>query len=196
MLKKVIYQMVTAITAIFGVLASIVSPNVIAAEEGNKQLCKEGSSFTHKRLADDSTEDFCKTYQGKVVLIVNTASKCAFTDQYDGLEKIYSKYKDRGFVVVGFPSDDFGNQEFGTEKKIKDFCRNTYGVQFPMYAKTSVRGDNAAPIYKALISASGTTPKWNFYKYLIDRQGNIVDSYSSFTNPESSSLTKAIEKLL
>ena len=184
------------VSGIAAFLASTIWPGSVAADQTKTALCKEGVSFTHKRLADSETEDFCKTYQGKVVLIVNTASKCAFTDQYDGLEKIYAKYKDRGFVVVGFPSTDFGNQEFGTEKKIKDFCRNTYGVQFPMYAKTSVWGDNAAPIYKALISASGTTPKWNFYKYLIDRQGNVVDSYSSFTGPESPSLIKSIEKLL
>jgi glutathione peroxidase-family protein len=116
--------------------------------------------------------------------------------QYEGLEKVYAKYKDQGFVVLGFPSNDFGQQEPGSNKEIADFCKNTYDVKFPMFAKSSVSGNNPNPLFKMLIAKTGTTPKWNFYKYLIDRNGNVVDSYGSMTKPTSSSITGEIEKLL
>jgi glutathione peroxidase len=130
------------------------------------------------------------------MLVVNTASRCAFTDQYEGLEAIHAKYQDQGLAVIGFPSNDFGNQEPGSEVKIKQFCRLTYGVQFPMYEKTRVTGDNADPFYQALSQAAGKAPGWNFHKYLINRQGELVGSYSSFVDPQSSTLTDAIEGLL
>lgn len=129
-------------------------------------------------------------------MVVNTASFCGFTSQYEGLEKLYAKYKDRGLVVLGFPSNDFGQQEPGSNKEIADFCKNTYDVKFPMFAKSSVSGSNPNPLFKMLIAKTGTTPKWNFYKYLIDRNGNVVDSYGSMTKPSSSSITGEIEKLL
>lgn len=135
-------------------------------------------------------------YLGKVILVVNTASECGFTPQYEGLQEIYTRYKDRGFVVLGFPSNDFGAQEPGSAKEIADFCRVNYGVEFPMFAKTHVRGDNANPLFKWLSQASGSTPKWNFHKYLIDRQGRLVDYYTSVTTPTSGKLTKAVEGLL
>jgi glutathione peroxidase len=131
-----------------------------------------------------------------VILAVNTASFCGFTSQYEGLEKIYAKYKDKGFVVLGFPSNDFGQQEPGSNKEIADFCKNTYDVKFPMFAKSSVSGSNPNPFFKMLIAKTGTTPKWNFYKYLIDRNGNVVDSFGSITKPTSSSITDQIQKLL
>ncbi|MBI1424990.1 MAG: glutathione peroxidase [Gammaproteobacteria bacterium] len=135
-------------------------------------------------------------YHGKVVLIVNTASKCGFTYQYDGLEKLYARYKDRGLVVLGFPSNDFANQEPGTEKQIQDFCRLTYGVQFPMFAKTRVIKPYADPLYQRLAEAAGEYPAWNFHKYLINRDGRLVASYSSSTKPESKKLVEKIESLL
>jgi glutathione peroxidase len=135
-------------------------------------------------------------YHGKVVLIVNTASKCGFTPQYDGLEKLYADYQARGLVVLGFPSNDFANQEPGTEKEIQDFCRLTYGVKFPMFAKTRVLKQNADPLYQRLGQAAGEYPAWNFHKYLINREGKLVASYSSFTKPESDKLIKQIESLL
>ncbi len=147
------------------------------------------------RLQDDAPQNLCQ-YQGKVVLIVNTASYCGFTKQYEGLEALYAKYQSRGFVVLGFPSNDFGQQEPGTSKEIADFCYNTYGVKFPMFAKSSVKGDAVNPLYAQLIQASGTRPKWNFYKYLIDRQGKVVDVYSSITTPDNKALLAAIEKAL
>lgn len=151
--------------------------------------------YTFNRLQDESKQDLCQ-YAGKVVLIVNTASFCGFTTQYEGLEALYAKYSDKGLVVLGFPSNDFGKQEPGSSKEIADFCFNTYGVKFPMFAKSSVQGEQPNALYKELIKATGTTPKWNFYKYLIDRKGNIVDSYSSITTPQSKSLVSAIEKAL
>jgi len=157
--------------------------------------CSPLLSHTFPRLQDEAPQNLCQ-YQGKVILVVNTASFCGFTSQYEGLEKLYAKYKDRGFVVLGFPSNDFGQQEPGSNKDIADFCKNTYDVKFPMFAKSSVSGSNPNPLFKMLIAKTGTTPKWNFYKYLIDRNGNVVDAFSSMTKPTSSSITNQIEKLL
>ena len=157
--------------------------------------CSPLLSHTFLRLQDEAPQNLCQ-YQGKVILAVNTASFCGFTSQYEGLEKIYAKYKDRGFVVLGFPSNDFGQQEPGSNKEIADFCKNTYDVRFPMFAKSNVSGSNPNPLFKMLIAKTGTTPKWNFYKYLIDRNGNVIDSFGSVTKPTSSSITNQIEKLL
>ena len=118
------------------------------------------------RLQDDAPQNLCQ-YAGKVILVVNTASYCGFTSQYEGLEALYAKYEKRGLVVLGFPSNDFGKQEPGTSKEIADFCYNTYGVKFPMYEKTSVKGNTVNPFYQGLIKATGSTPAWNFHKYLI-----------------------------
>jgi len=159
------------------------------------QSCPAILHYTFNRLQDNSKQDLCQ-YAGKVILVVNTASFCGFTKQYEGLEALYAKYADKGLVVLGFPSNDFGKQEPGSSKEIADFCYNTYGVKFPMFAKSSVQGDAANPLYAALIKATGTTPKWNFYKYLIDRKGNIVDSFISTTTPESQTLLGPIEKAL
>jgi len=158
--------------------------------------CAPALDFELRRLAGDETVRLCDEYQGKVVLMVNTASKCGFTGQYDGLEALYDKYKSRGLVVLGFPSNDFGNQEPGTEQEIQKFCRLTYSVQFPMFEKINVKKGKADPLYQYLASQTGVYPKWNFYKYLIDREGNVVDYYSSITSPESKKLLKQIEKLL
>jgi len=157
--------------------------------------CSPLLSHTFLRLQDEAPQNLCQ-YQGKVILVVNTASYCGFTYQYEGLEKIYAKYKDQGFVILGFPSNDFGQQEPGNNKEIADFCANTYDVKFPMFSKSSVTGSNINPLFKMLIAKTGTTPKWNFYKYLINRNGNVVDSFGSITKPTSSSVTSEIEKLL
>ena len=157
--------------------------------------CSKTLSHTFLRLQDEAPQNLCQ-YQGKVVLIVNTASYCGFTSQYDGLEKLYSQYKDKGLVILGFPSNDFGKQEPGSNKEIADFCHNTYGVKFPMFAKSSVTGPNANPLFKQLIEKTGTKPRWNFYKYLVDRQGNVIDAYSSMTSPTSTKLVAQVEKLL
>lgn len=173
-----------------------VLPFKIFAKPADPMICSEDTTFVKRRLDSDQQDNLCEIYRGKVLLVVNTASRCGFTDQYDDLEKLYARYRDQGLVVIGFPSNDFGNQEPGDEKSIKNFCRSTYGVQFPMYEKTRVKGDNADPFYKTLINASGQKPRWNFHKYLIDRDGRLVDSYSSFINPKSDRIVNKIEKLL
>ncbi|MGB5199660.1 MAG: glutathione peroxidase [Sedimenticolaceae bacterium] len=152
--------------------------------------------FDARRLGSEETVNLEQAYLGKVILVVNTASRCAFTDQYEGLEALYAKYRDRGLVVLGFPSNDFGAQEPGTEAQIKDFCRLTYSVKFPMFAKTSVSKGKADPFFQGLGEAAGRYPKWNFHKYLLDRDGRLVDNFLSFTAPDSDSIVKAVEKLL
>ncbi len=147
------------------------------------------------RLQDEKPQNLCQ-YAGQVVLVVNTASFCGFTQQYGALESLYSQYKDRGLVVLGFPTNDFGRQEPGSNASIADFCENTFGVKFPMFAASSVRGDKANPFFKNLIAQGATPPRWNFYKYLIGRDGQLIDSYSSMTTPDSRSLISAIEKSL
>jgi glutathione peroxidase len=147
------------------------------------------------RLQDEKPQSLCQ-YSGRVLLVVNTASYCGFTSQYKGLETLYAKYKDQGLVVLGFPSNDFGNQEPGSAKQIADFCANTYGVKFPMFGKSHVRGDEVNPLHAQLIAATGTTPKWNFYKYLIGRDGKALKAYSSMTGPDDSELVGEIERAL
>ena len=148
-----------------------------------------------KRLQDEAPQDLCQ-YAGKVVLVVNTASYCGFTKQYEGLEKIYAKYGSRGLVVLGFPSNDFGQQEPGNAKEIADLCYNTYGVKFPMFAKTSVKGPDANPLHAQLIKATGKEPKWNFTKYLIGRDGKVLEYFPSKVTPEDPQLVGMIEKAL
>lgn len=147
------------------------------------------------RLQDDSPQNLCQ-YAGKVVLVVNTASYCGFTHQYEGLEGLYAKYQDKGLVVLGFPSNQFGKQEPGTSKEIADFCYNTYGVKFPMFAKSDVRGDERNALYADLFKATKAEPKWNFNKYLLDRKGKVVSYYPSDIEPDSAKLVSAIEKAL
>ncbi len=146
------------------------------------------------RLQDEKTQDLCQ-YAGQVVLVVNTASFCGFTPQYKGLEALYDKYKSRGLVVLGFPSNDF-SQEPKTNADIADFCENTFGVKFPMFTKTAVRGDAATPLFKTLAKRTGTTPKWNFYKYMISRDGQKIWSYSSMTTPEDKEFLSQLEMAL
>lgn len=165
------------------------------AQANAPTACPAVLKHTFNRLQDEAPQNLCQ-YAGKVVLVVNTASFCGFTDQYEGLEALYGKYKDKGLVVLGFPSNDFGQQEPGSNREIADFCYNTYAVKFPMFAKTVVSGPNRNALYAQLVAETGTTPKWNFYKYLIDRQGRVVDSYNSMTKPLSSGLVSDIEKLL
>jgi glutathione peroxidase len=126
---------------------------------------------------------------------VNTASQCGFTPQFKGLEALYQKYKDRNFVILGFPSADF-HQEFSDEQKTSEVCYQNYGVTFPMFKASPVRGDDANVFFKKLAYLSGTTPKWNFYKYLIDANGKVVESYASMTTPEDEGLRQKIEGLL
>jgi len=149
-----------------------------------------------RRLASTEELNLCDAYAGKVVLVVNTASKCGNTPQYDGLEKLYDQYGPQGLVVLGFPSNDFLGQEPGTEEQIEEFCRLTYGVQFPMFEKTTVKGEGAHPFYAALAGVSGTYPTWNFHKYLIGRDGELVGEFSPRTKPYDAALVAAVEQAL
>lgn len=160
------------------------------------KTCSSLLDLDVRRLAGDETVNLCEAYQGKVILIVNTASKCGFTSQYDGLEALYRQYRDQGLVVLGFPSNDFAGQEPGSEQEIQTFCRLTYAVEFPMFEKISVKKGKAAPLFERLATAGAPYPKWNFYKYLIDRQGNLVDYYISSTGPQGGKIEQAIKSLL
>jgi glutathione peroxidase len=140
-------------------------------------------------------------YRGKVILIVNVASKCGYTPQYTGLEKIYEKYKDRGFVILGLPANNFGGQEPGTNEEIKTFCSSKYQVTFPMYSKVSVKGADSTPLYQFLTDkqsnpAIGGEIKWNFTKFLVDRNGKVIARFEPAITPESADVTGAIEQAL
>ena len=175
-------------------MGAIMIPPVTVADPGKS--CPEALNFTKRTLAGKNDVNLCKENLGKVVVVVNTSSKCGYTYQYEGLEGLYRKYKDKGLVVIGFPSNDFGGQEPGTEKQIQDFCRLTYGVEFPMFEKTRVSRYNAGPVYKTLAKISGEYPQWNFHKYVLDRNGKLVASFNSKVEPQGSKMITTIEGLL
>jgi glutathione peroxidase len=139
-------------------------------------------------------------YKGKVILVVNVASRCGFTPQYTALESIYEKYKDQGFVILGFPANNFGGQEPGTNAEIKTFCSAKYNVTFPLYGKVSVKGDDQTPLYKYLTTSANPALtgdiKWNFTKFLVDRKGNVIQRFEPQTTPDSPEVVAAIEKSL
>ncbi len=149
-----------------------------------------------KKLASGETINLCDSYSGKVMLIVNTASKCGNTPQYEGLESLYQEHADQGLVVLGFPSNNFFGQEPGTEKEIQEFCRLTYGVQFPMFEKTEVKGKKAHPFFVALNQVSGTYPTWNFHKYIIGRNGNFVADIGPRVKPYDKRVISVVEREL
>ncbi|HEX3633522.1 MAG TPA: glutathione peroxidase [Casimicrobiaceae bacterium] len=157
--------------------------------------CPAVLNYTFNRLQTGKPESLCQ-FRGKVILIVNTASYCGYTHQYEGLEALYRRYKSRGLVVVGFPSNDFGEQEPGSNHEIAEFCRLTYGVEFPMFEKTSVTSLKTNPLYATLLARTGQAPQWNFHKYLVDRNGNRVESFGSKVEPDDRALLTALEKLL
>ena len=150
---------------------------------------------THKRLLG-ADENICETSRGRVLLVTNVASKCGFTPQYEGLEKLYRDYKDRGLVVLGFPSGDFAGQELASDSEIQEFCKLNFGVTFPMFSNSSVKGANANPLFKTLSTKTGKQPAWNFNKYLVGRDGKVIAHFGSRVAPDSSELTKAIEAAL
>lgn len=174
-------------------LAGILGFGMVQAAEAGQCPPLLDHSFTG--LQDGKPLPLCQ-YAGKVLLVVNTASYCGYTHQYDGLEKLYDRLKGRGLVVLGFPSNDFGQQEPGSDKEIADFCRLTYGVEFPMVSKTVVKGGDANPFYKQLAKVTGSTPKWNFHKYLISRDGSKVVAFGSMTAPDDKELQAKIEEFL
>jgi len=186
-------------TLLMALIAAALSVGLEAAQASPQTKaqpvpCPAILNHTFDRLQDEKPQSLCQ-YAGKVVLVVNTASFCGFTSQYKGLEALNSKYKDQGLVVLGFPSNDF-SQEKGSNKEIAEFCESTFGVKFPMFTKTHVTGEAAAPFFKQLMAQTGQRPRWNFHKYLIGRDGKVIDQYSSMTGPESKTLVSAIDKAL
>ena len=145
-------------------------------------------------LSEDDVS-LCR-FEGKVLLVVNTASQCGYTPQYEGLEALHRRYKDKGLVVMGFPSNDFGGQEPGSNKEIAAFCETNYGVTFPMFAKSSVAKGDVNPFYERLARASNSRPRWNFHKYLVDRKGEKVLAFDTKVEPNDPRLLKDVERLL
>ena len=157
-------------------------------------ICPAVLNVQLKNLNDEPA-NLCD-YAGQVVLVVNTASYCGFTSQYKGLEALYRKYQGRGFTILGFPSNDFGQQEPGSNKEIAKFCKLTYGVEFPMFEKASIVTAKPSAPYPALIKATGQSPQWNFHKYLISRDGKKISSYASDVKPDADAFVADLEKLL
>lgn len=184
-----------ALIAVVVMLKAALAPAAATPSPEGAAACPALLDHTFPGLQDEKPRSMCQ-YAGKVVLVVNTASFCGYTSQYEGLERLYDKYKVRGLVVVGFPSNDFGNQEPGSNKEIADFCRLTYGVRFPMFARSTVVGRSANPLYRQLGDLTGERPRWNFHKYLIDRSGNSVKSFPSEVSPDNALLVATIERLL
>ncbi|WP_255440861.1 glutathione peroxidase [Caenimonas sedimenti] len=168
----------------------LVSAPVRAAEPA----CPAILQHSFARLQDEKPQNLCQ-YAGRVLVVVNTASFCGFTPQYEGLERLHARHKGAGLVVLGFPSNDFA-QESKSNKEIADFCENTFGVKFPMFAKTAVRGADANPFFKQLAERSGRAPLWNFHKYLIARDGTVVANYGSMTAPDDTAFVRAVEQQL
>ncbi len=158
--------------------------------------CSDLLRHAFRPLAGAGSQSLCERFEGKVLLVVNTASKCGFTNQYEGLEALHGRLQERGFAVLGFPSNDFMGQEPGSEEEIREFCTLTYGVEFPMFEKVSVKGEQAAPFYRELAQETGEEPGWNFHKYLIDRKGKVVASFGSRVRPDAPELIERIEQLL
>lgn len=152
--------------------------------------------LNYRPLAGKTEVNLEKQYGGKVLLVVNTASKCGFTPQYEALEGLQTKYAARGFSVLGFPSNDFKGQEPGSEAQIQEFCTLTYGVKFPMFQKVQVTGAEATPLYQRLTAATGVAPGWNFHKYLLSRDGRVVAQFPSKIKPDDPALVAAIEREL
>jgi len=187
---------VAAFVAVSAAMLFLVKANVSTVEKGKD---KSVYDFTMKDTGGRDVK--LEQFRGKVVMLVNVASKCGYTPQYDGLQKIYDQYKDRGFVILGFPANNFGAQEPGTNEEIVEFCRINYGVKFPIFSKISVKGEDKHPLYKYLTEREtnpefGGEIKWNFNKFLIGRDGKIIARFESADKPEDAKVTKAIEGAL
>ena len=176
-------------------VASSLPDDTLARQAASPPSCPPLLKHQFNRLQDEAPQDLCQ-FAGKVVLVVNTASYCGFTNQYEGLEKLFARYEKRGLVVLGFPSNDFGQQEPGSAKDIADLCFNTYAVRFPMFSKTVVSGSGRNALYAELYRATGVAPGWNFHKYLINREGTVAAQFASQVEPLSAPIVKAVEQAL
>lgn len=177
--------------------ASVGEPETNPAPAPVESVSPQVLTYTVRRI--DGTEENLSAYKGKVVMIVNTASQCGLTHQYEGLQKLYEQKKDAGLVILGFPANDFRQQEPGTNAQIAEFCSSKFGITFPMFEKIAVTGRDQHPLYKQLTAQPapiGGEPKWNFTKFLVDRQGNVVARFEPRVKPDDSDLTKKIDELL
>lgn len=178
---------------LFATLASalgLVSLNAHAIE------CATSDIDASQRRLLGASENICQNYGGKVLLVTNVASHCGFTKQYEGLEKLYNDNKDKGLVVLGFPSGDFRDQEFEDDAQIAEFCKVNFGVSFPLFTRSSVTGDAANPLFKQLTAKTGHAPRWNFTKYLVGRDGKVIAHFDSKVEPESPEIKQAIAAAL
>ena len=178
------------IIQLFSVVVALSTASAFAAG-----TCPAVLNHTVEPLTGGKAQSLCQ-YEGRVVLVVNTASECGYTGQYEGLQALYKKYADRGLVVLGFPSNAFGGQEPGSNKKIAEFCQANFGVTFAVFAKVEAMPLSKAPIFASLVAATGAAPKWNFHKYLIDRSGKRVESFDSGVEPQSAQFVQRIEALI
>ena len=202
MLRKLLSFAVTTGVAVTAGALALARPGDTqdVIKEPTKMAAKEGALDFKMKTIDGKEQDL-SAYRGKVVLMVNVASKCGLTPQYKGLEALYEKYRDKGFVIIGFPANNFGGQEPGTNEEIKQFCTSKYDVQFPMMSKISVKGDDKHPLYKFLTEKETAGDfagdvEWNFGKFLVDRNGNLMARFNPRTPPDDASVTGAIEKAL
>jgi glutathione peroxidase len=168
---------------IMKILIVLTSMLLITASANATEQCSDLLNYQAAKLRSSETLDFCQSFQGKVVVVVNTASNCGYTPQFKGLEKLYQKYKNKGLVVVGFPSNDF-NQEFDAAEKTANVCYINYGVTFPVLEKSVVTGSSANAFFRKINKISGKAPEWNFYKYLIGRDGQFIEAFASNVTPE------------
>ena len=175
---------------LFGLWVTLSATSAFAAG-----TCPPVLNHTVEPLTGGKAQSMCQ-YEGRVVLVVNTASECGYTGQYEGLQALYKKYADRGLVVLGFPSNAFGGQEPGSNKKIAEFCQANFGVTFPVFAKVETIPLSKDPVFASLVVATGAAPKWNFHKYLIDRSGKRVESFESGVEPQSAQFVQRIEALI
>ena len=170
--------------------ALLLASTLVSANE-----CPDVLKHMKRKLNSQEVVNLCEANEGKAVLIVNTASKCGFTPQFEGLEALYTNYKDQGFVVLGFPSNSFA-QEYSDESKTAELCELTYGVNFPMFEPIDVRGKDADPLYAQLAKETGKSPSWNFNKYLVDKSGKVVSHYGSRTKPDDEDFIADLNKVL
>ena len=178
-----------------GLIAGIAALLAASAHAQAPRSCSALLDHTFPALDSAKPRSLCE-FNGKVLLVVNTASQCGYTPQYEGLEALYKRYRERGLVVVGFPSNDFGGQEPGSNREVAEFCKLNYGVSFPMFEKVGVTSPHASPFYAGLAERAGSAPRWNFHKYLIDRSGSRVASFGSDVTPGDPRLARQIERLL